>query len=168
MEFDATLKHMTMVFERIQTLGNNDTTGGAMNDAEGMLTYLQMRRALIRIGVGWRRSSSRKTNDYRLLDCNDDDTSAISFRSTSSCCSGDGASAFSQGSDIIATDSQLLTLLATFVEMEERHRASKMSMLKDGSNTINVSTYHFDQGLFLPEFIQVGKSFSNHFKQSFV
>jgi len=150
LELNATWGHMKQIFGRIQTLGNRTrgARGGRDPPPKGMLTYLQMRRALIRIGIGWNRSSFQNKG---LLDYDDDDISVLSFKSTSSGSSDKGRS------DIISTDSQLLTLLATLVEMEEKHRVSKMLTSKGGSYTIKVSEYHLDQGLFLPEFIQAYK-----------
>ncbi|KAL7528290.1 hypothetical protein ACHAXR_003295 [Thalassiosira sp. AJA248-18] len=148
LEFNATSGHIKCIFERIQTLGSKkaadgdiDTTGES-SLPRGMLTYLQLRRCLIRMGVGWKRSSSDSA-DY------DDDVSVLSFNSTSSLHSGMSGGSTSR-SDIIATDAQLIMLLTTLVEMEEKYRCDV------GQSKTN-NKYQLDQGLFLPEFIQAYK-----------
>ena len=155
-EFTATSEHMQLLFKRIQTLGckkkSSDSERLDKNSRDsppsGMLTYLQIRRCLLRMGIGWNKSSSNNNNgDY------DDDVSVLSFNSTASFTSG-----LSGGtrSDIIATDAQLIMLLTTLVEMEEVYRTTGSK--KDGYSPPRrgkkSKQYQLDQGLFLPEFIQ--------------
>mmetsp|Transcript_20166 Transcript_20166/g.43809 ORF Transcript_20166/g.43809 Transcript_20166/m.43809 type:complete len:614 (-) Transcript_20166:38-1879(-) len=154
LEFDATSGHMKCVFERIQALGckkNSDGETGIFSRGDdtprGMLSYLQIRRCLLRMGVGWNRSSC--DSEY------DDDVSVLSFNSTSSLHSGLSVGGFGR-SDIIATDSQLIMLLTTLVEMEEIYRASKI-MSEEGVSNRKNAKYQLDKGLFLPEFIQAYK-----------
>mmetsp|Transcript_17932 Transcript_17932/g.43116 ORF Transcript_17932/g.43116 Transcript_17932/m.43116 type:complete len:623 (-) Transcript_17932:31-1899(-) len=145
LEFDATYGHMQSIFERIQTLGSRKNADGEVDrkaEAEypsGMLTYLQIRRCLLRLGVGWNHCCLPSVDaDY------DDDVSVLSFNSVSS--AGNSALGSINGrSDIIATDAQLIMLLTAMVEMEEKSRAS------------NAKYQVLDHGLFLPEFIQAYK-----------
>ena len=208
LEFEATSEHVQLIFRKIQTLGCSsssssskkthlDDDGGVgvedhhsseenNNDTapSGMLTYLQIRRCLLRMGIGWKRcvippnsNNSRTTiseSEY------DDDVSVLSFNSTSSWHSGISGGGMSGGGggaprgDIIATDAQLIMLLTTLVEMEERYRASRIIMRDEegggdesdelfdtpsSSSRKNNSNnkkikYQLDQGIFLPEFIQ--------------
>lgn len=78
--------------------------------------------------------------------------------------------------DIIATDAQLIMLLTTLVEMEEKDRAMKMrsmaagkkqkQQIKSPEEETDNEEDMFVKGLFLPEFVQVrGKNekiFSYH------
>ena len=154
-EFTATSEHIQLLFKRIQTLGckkkSSDSDRLDKNSdcpPSGMLTYLQIRRCLLRMGIGWNKNTSNNNNgDY------DDDVSVLSFNSTASFTSG-----LSGGtrSDIIATDAQLIMLLTTLVEMEEVYRTTGSK--KDGYSPPRrgkkSKQYQLDQGLFLPEFIQ--------------
>ncbi len=121
----------------------------------GMLTYIQMRRCLLRLGIGWKRSyfptvkeEDKITEDDDNDDNNDeencpflyddDDVSMLSFNSNisgglfstagsnNSSSAGAGGGAVG-GGDIIVSDAQLIMLLVTLVEMEERHRAISMT-----------------------------------------
>jgi len=154
-EFTATSEHMQLLFKRIQTLGCKKKSSDSdrldknsdSSPPSGMLTYLQIRRSLLRIGIGWNKNSGNNNNgEY------DDDVSVLSFNSTASFTSG-----LSGGtrSDIIATDAQLIMLLTTLVEMEEVYRSTGK---KDGYSPPRrgkkSKQYQLDQGLFLPEFIQ--------------
>jgi len=154
-EFTATSEHVQLLFKRIQTLGckkkNSDSerldknSSSVSSPPSGMLTYLQIRRCLLRMGIGWNKNSSNNNNgEY------DDDVSVLSFNSTASFTSG-----LSGGtrSDIIATDAQLIMLLTSLVEMEEVYRSTgkKDSPPRRGKKS---KQYQLDQGLFLPEFIQ--------------
>ena len=114
---------------------------------EGMLSYLEMRRCLLRLGYTWNRSLGVGQSTY------DDDVSVASVNSSSTFLSGQNTATASNVSasarDIIATDAQLIMLLTTLVEMEEQVRAVKIKNEEgdDGQN----------KGLFLPEFIQAYK-----------
>lgn len=159
LEFEATAGHLKRIFERIQTLGTigkkkSKKTSGGIDDGnpppKGMLTYLQMRRCLLRMGIGWHHSSFPAAQDP-AFEYDDDEISVLSFNSTSSRRSGSSGGSRSR-SDIISTDSQLLMLLTKLVEMEEQHRASRTTTGGgDGSKELK---YQLDQGLFLPEFVQ--------------
>ena len=220
-EFNATFEHVQFIFRRIQTLGccsSSKKTTTLVDDADyeeadhhhhhseentttvpsGMLTYLQIRRCLLRMGIGWNRciipnnnnAQKQKSGHSSTTSINnqsseyDDDVSVLSFNSTSSWHSGISGSGSGVGSgtprgDIIATDAQLIMLLTTLVEMEERYRASKIIMMRDegggggeeesnelfdtpssssretsNNNKNNKTKYQLDQGIFLPEFIQ--------------
>lgn len=176
LEFDATSGHIKHIFERVQTLGSKkmniiDGSGESLlfdnrsseqsslsttTTPRGMLTYLQIRRCLLRLNIGWKRTSS-DSNEY-----DDDSVSVLSFNSTSSLHSG--GSGKNQQTDIISTDAQLIMLLTTLVEMEEIHRAALMQQGEERSdNGYNITTsnkkskYQLEQGLFLPEFLQAYK-----------
>ncbi|KAL9186884.1 hypothetical protein ACHAXT_010604 [Thalassiosira profunda] len=163
LEFDATSAHVKGVFERVQTLGGKKNADGELegDDAAptGMLTYLQMRRCLLRMGMGWHRSLPA-SGDAAY---DDDDVSVLSFNSTSS-----GRSGLSGGGgrDIIATDAQLIMLLATLVETEERGRAAKDPAPQSRGWTKNIKSKvlgyrgkkeRWEEGIFLPEFVQAYK-----------
>ena len=103
LEFDATSGHMKNMFERSQILGGKNIANGEINtraavedSPRGMLTYLQMRRCLLRVGVNWNRSLHPRDADY------DDDVSEFGGQLGKN--------------DIIATDSQLIMLLKKLVE----------------------------------------------------
>ena len=68
--------------------------------------------------------------------------------------------------DIIATDAQLIMLLTTLVEMEEKDRAMKLRLIAGKSQQKKSDAEEdelengdeeemFSKGLFLPEFVQV-------------
>ncbi len=174
-EYDATKSHiLTNVYRRVQLLGrkkekkklvassSSTTTMAAEQKVAnkhheeededviiggGILTYIQMRRCLLRLGIGWKRSylptarvEKKATNDdhhgdeeeenYHFYD--DDDVSVLSFNSTTSgglfsAAGSNGSGAVGGGADIIVSDAQLIMLLVTLVEMEERHRAVSMT-----------------------------------------
>ena len=126
---------------------------------QGMLTYLEMRRCLLRLGYTWNRSlpaaaGNASPNYY------DDDISVASVNSSSTFLSGQNTANASNVSasarDIIATDAQLIMLLTTLVEMEEQVRAMKIKNDEEGENDDN-ATAAKNKGLFLPEFIQAYK-----------
>ncbi|KAL7477903.1 hypothetical protein ACHAW6_003688 [Cyclotella cf. meneghiniana] len=158
LEFDATHDHIKLTVDRIKYLGRpkNATAGrepALVDEAPaGMLTYLEMRRCLLRLGYTWNRSlpssSTSQAGGY------DDDVSVASVNSSSTFLSGQNASNASNLSasarDIIATDAQLIMLLTTLVEMEEKCRAVKLKNDEDDYDPKN-------KGLFLPEFIQAYK-----------
>ena len=149
LEFDATHDHIKLTVDRIKYLGRpKSNRGGDDNIPEGMLSYLEMRRCLLRLGYTWNRS-------LPLAQCYDDDVSVASVNSSSTfLSSGQNTATASNVSasarDIIATDAQLIMLLTTLVEMEEQVRAGKVKSEEgeDGGNK---------DGLFLPEFIQAYK-----------
>ncbi|KAL7544533.1 hypothetical protein ACHAWF_007914 [Thalassiosira exigua] len=142
LEFSATSGHMKGIFERIQTLGAKknaeDRSGGKKSLPRGMLTYVEIRRCLLRLGLGWNRTHSVGT----AAD-SDDEVSVLSLSSTSSA-PGMG--------DILTTDAQLIMLLTTLVETDEEYRAYKSSEFSRFS-----TSYDLGEGLFLPEFIQAYK-----------
>ena len=118
---------------------DNDDDDGA---PKGMLTYLQMRRCLLRLGYTWNRSlpppapsssSSSSASGY----CYDDDVSVMSSNSASTLLSAGGQTMTSSNTamvarDIVATDAQLIMLLTTLVEMEERCRADAIAAANAG------------------------------------
>jgi hypothetical protein len=153
LEFDATHDHIKLTVDRIKHLGRPKQTRGEPGLTEeapqGMLTYLEMRRCLLRLGYTWNRSlpATSQTAYY------DDDVSIASVNSSSTFLSGQNTANASNVSasarDIIATDAQLIMLLTTLVEMEEQVRAAKIKN-EEGDDAEN-------RGLFLPEFIQAYK-----------
>lgn len=180
LEFDATHDHIALTMGRIQYLGrkssvvssSSSNTPELINESskevpKGMLTYIQMRRCLLRLGYTWNRSlptpqSSSTTSQQQQV--YDDDVSVMSANSASTFISGGGASTSSSTNmatrDIIATDAQLIMLLTTLVEMEERHRAYKLMSEEENSDDDPLDNEYeevFSQGLFLPEFIQAYK-----------
>ena len=197
LEYDATHDHIALTMDRIQYLGrkSNNNNGGApelIDESEeakvpkGMLTYLQMRRCLLRLGYTWNRSlpsSSNSSSNVPQAQASqtdgggnyiyDDDVSVMSTNSASTFISAPsaGSSTNMATRDIIATDAQLIMLLTTLVEMEERHRAVKLmqaeydeeeekddvEQLLRGGNDSTQGDEIFSQGLFLPEFIQAYK-----------
>jgi len=238
-EYDATRDHVALTMSRIRRLGrpsankrSNGNGGGSWSMSSGalvveadddddgcgrypagMLTYLQMRRCLLRLGYTWNRSLLPPTNGSRGASTSsqgsygngnnggndhhhlhyhyDDDVSVMSNNSTSTFVSGGGQSSASctigtsgtnVARDIIATDAQLIMLLTTLVEMEERSRAERMLARRrqhqhqrgnNGNNNDveNDDYYHnfdddddeeeeedpYSKGLFMPEFIQAYK-----------
>ena len=159
LEFDATSDHIKNIVERIQSLGKPSPQQQSEGHVpKGMITYRQMRRCLLRLGYTWNRSAANtKTNaavDNYYYD--DDNISVISNNSSSTRASG-GALSNTSGSaggfgnvrDIIATDAQLIMLLTTLVEMEERYHFSGEE--KNDENNV------FPQGLFVAEFVQAYK-----------
>lgn len=159
LEFNATYGHMKHIFKRIQTLGCKKNADGEISyygeNPKGMLTYLQIRRCLRRMGVGWNRSLP--SNNGSQEEYYDDDVSVLSFNSTGSLHSGHSGGGSVGRSDILATDAQLIMLLTTLVEMEERYRASKIMSEGNSNSSVNSKKYQLDEGLFLPEFIQAYK-----------
>jgi hypothetical protein len=169
LEFDATSDHIKLVADRIRTLGKPSRIKGQAGDHQdeenvpkGMITYRQMRRCLLRLGYTWNRAAvvnnaAAVDNDYY----DDDNISVISANSSSSRASG-GAVSNTSGSagggfgnvrDIIATDSQLIMLLTTLVEMEERYHFSEHGGQDGDEEENNI----FPQGLFFAEFVQAYK-----------
>ena len=172
-EYDATKNHiLNNVYRRVQLLGsrggkkqvvenNNEEIAGEGN----MLTYLHMRRCLLRLGIGWKRSyfpTKKEKLDNEEDGGNehcydDDDVSVLSFNSTSSRHSGVSGGLFSTtgssagggvgGGDIIVSDAQLIMLLVTLVEMEERHRA------RTTASKAMSGKHQQQKGLYLPDFI---------------
>lgn len=230
LEYDATHDHIALTVGRIRHLGRPSRSrtpwigggngggkgGGGLPELvveedddsgpRGMLTYVQMRRCLLRLGYTWNRSlppppptgsgsaSSSMGNYYAY----DDDVSVSSSNSTSTFLSGGGQTFNSSSSasattlaarDIIATDAQLIMLLTTLVEMEERCRADRIEARRRGQQQrrggSNDNHRHVDEGadddvndmynddvdveeedqysrgLFLPEFIQVRPDYSS-------
>ena len=203
LEYDATHDHIALTMGRIQYLGRKSNTNTTNNNGggapeliqdesseeakkvpKGMLTYLQMRRCLLRLGYTWNRSlpSSSSSNvplaqqqaDGSGNYMYDDDVSVMSTNSASTFISAPsaGSSTNMATRDIIATDAQLIMLLTTLVEMEERHRAVKLmqaeydeeekeddveQLLRGGGDDSTQDDEIFSQGLFLPEFIQAYK-----------
>ncbi|KAL3765348.1 hypothetical protein ACHAWU_002266 [Discostella pseudostelligera] len=189
-EYDATKSHILKnVYRRVQLLGRANSKTSTKSklfttfDAEiedkeesgsggGMLTYIQMRRCLLRLGIGWKRSyfptpnTTKKNDNGDEFDYDDDDISVLSYNSTSSRHSGISGGLFSAtgsstggggGGDIIVSDSQLIMLLVTLVEMEERHRALTMrnncSVTKKKDSVHTQQQHQQQKGLYLPDFI---------------
>ena len=125
-EYDYTSKYLNTVFKRVQHLGRTSSNNSAPQDrGKELLTYSQMRRCLLRIGVSW---------DNSLPMLMDDDISVNSFDSASG------------GRDNIALDTQLVMLLTTLVEVEERYRADKLDNCeKDHIEIVGVCFLEFVQ-----------------------
>ena len=179
-EFTNTSAHMKLLFGRIQTLGrckqpSSDDKGGQKQEEDvpsGMLTYIQIRRCLLRMGIGWNRRVKTNATKNNTVAEYDDDVSVLSFNSTSSFHSGQGSGASGSGvgasvirGDIIATDAQLIMLLTSLVELEEGYRAFHMNSNTDDDDNSSKNKNKkqqkqqeqqqlLRQGLFLPEFIQ--------------
>jgi len=164
LEFDATSDHIKNIVDRIRTLGKPSPH---QQDEErvpkGMITYRQMRRCLLRLGYTWNRctASAAAISNNAVVDnyyYDDDNISVISNNSSSTRASG-GALSNTSGSaggfgnvrDIIATDAQLIMLLTTLVEMEERYHFSSEQDEEKSDNNV------FPQGLFVAEFVQAYK-----------
>jgi len=180
-EFDATSDHIKLVVDRIRTLGKKPSSqrkrGDHPDDDEeenvpkGMITYREMRRCLLRLGYTWNRSvasttTAAKNNAITLASdyYDDDNVSVISNNSSSTRASG-GAVSNTSGSagggfgnvrDIIATDSQLIMLLTTLVEMEERYHYFSSEQGQDMEDKVMTDNV-FPQGLFFAEFVQAYK-----------
>lgn len=178
-EFTNTSAHMKLLFGRIQTLGrckqpSGDDKGVQKQEEDvpaGMLTYIQIRRCLLRMGIGWNRRVKTNATNNTVAEY-DDDVSVLSFNSTSSFHSGQGSGASGSGvgasvirGDIIATDAQLIMLLTSLVELEEGYRAFHMNSNTDDDDNSSKKKNKkqqkqqeqqqlLRQGLFLPEFIQ--------------
>jgi len=163
LEFSATSDHIKNIVDRIKTLGK-PSTQQQQNEEEhvpkGMITYRQMRRCLLRLGYTWNRSAAATAVDNFYYD--DDNISVISNNSSSTRHSGGalsnasgsaGTGGFGNVRDIIATDAQLIMLLTTLVEMEERYHFSSAEGDEAKKDEINV----FPQGLFVAEFVQAYK-----------
>ncbi|KAL7469359.1 hypothetical protein ACHAXS_009621 [Conticribra weissflogii] len=191
LEFDATAEHLKLTVERIKFLGRKKRTtsssggggGGGIGNAEpeledeeressasgasheeGMLTFLQMRRCLLRLGYTWNRHvpPNYYSNATGPDGCPpyDDDVSVASVNSSTTLFSGGtGNSGFGMTRDIMATDAQLIMLLTTLVEMEEKHRADRLARLQDGHDDGDgdVEPPAIVQGLLFPEFVQAYK-----------
>ena len=141
-EYDATTKHLRGVFDWVQYSGRSNNGGGGRapqdgrvyNEGRSMLTYSQIRRCLLRMGITWNRSLPPLMGE-------DDNVSITSWNSSSGTSRG-GGSAVGRTRDIILTDAQLIMLLTALVEAEERYRAG------------NDNNDYDDEGIYFPEFIQ--------------
>ena len=184
LEFDATSDHIKLTIGRIKLLGKRPQLikskqlsstlaltggggGGGDNDEEevpnDMITYREMRRCLLRLGYTWNRTTNAMTTTEYNNYYDDDNISVISNNSSSTRYSGGGASGtsgsaaaggFGNVRDIIATDAQLIMLLTTLVEMEERYHYSTSS---DSDSKSKNDKDVFPQGLFIAEFVQAYK-----------
>jgi hypothetical protein len=185
LEFDATSDHIKLTIGRIKLLGKRPQLikskqlsstlaltggggGGGDNDEEevpnDMITYREMRRCLLRLGYTWNRTTNAMTTTEYNNYYDDDNISVISNNSSSTRYSGGGASGtsgsaaaggFGNVRDIIATDAQLIMLLTTLVEMEERYHYSSTSSDSDSKSKNDKDV--FPQGLFIAEFVQAYK-----------
>lgn len=198
LEYDATYDHIALTMGRIQYLGRPQQQSQQQNPPKlvsedneenhvpkGMLTYLQMRRCLLRLGYTWNRSlfpppqshsatvnnSSSSTTTSSLDFYYDDDVSVMSTNSASTFLSANNSTSGGNSTmttrDIIATDAQLIMLLTTLVEMEEKDRAMKLRLMAAGKKQQKQQQIKspeeendneedmFAKGLFLPEFVQV-------------
>ena len=166
-EYEVTTQHLRNVFDRVQYLGRPSSSGTEVGDGvappqstlqeQGMLTYNNIRRCLLRLGISWNRTLP--TNEEE-----EDGYSVVSGTSSSG--------SKQQQRDIITTDAQLIMLLTSLVEAEECYRANKL--LSNNNNNNNGSEDSLDQagsssddggntkdkdffskfGIFFPEFIQ--------------
>jgi len=149
-EFSASKEHLTVVFKMLKKLGRARSRRSRSSDegTGGLLSYMEMRRCLLRLGQDWSRSVAAEDCD----DYDDESVSGLSVASTGSFNSTvalAGANTANVGSyDVIATDSQLMMLLRSLVELEERHRASQS--VNAASTTV---PNRLDEGLHLPDFL---------------
>ena len=169
LEFDATHDHIALTVERIQFLGRKSDAPLLADEAPqsppdgddaspaGMLTYIQMRRCLLRLGYTWNRSLPLSVTSSADECPYDDDVSVLSTGSGSTLhTSGNSSGSIMGTRDIIATDAQLIMLLTTLVEMEERYRAWRMGAT-DEEESPDDDDAMYTRGLYLPEFIQAYK-----------
>ena len=167
-EYEVTTQHLRNVFERVQYLGRPSSSDTNNNDSsappqsalqeqqgvQGMLTYNNIRRCLLRLGISWNRTLPTTDSEEE----EEDVLSVVSGTSSS-------GSKHHQQRDIITTDAQLIMLLTSLVEAEECYRANKL--LSNNNNNNNGSEDSLDQtgsgsdkdffgkfGIFFPEFIQ--------------
>ena len=185
LEFDATSDHIKLTVDRIRTLGKPPSSSSQRkkmgvgvdvdeeeekNVPDGMITYRQMRRCLLRLGYTWNRSitstattttGKNNANAAAAVDnyyYDDDNISVISNHSSSSRSNTSGsAGGFGNVRDIIATDSQLIMLLTTLVEMEERYHFSSEQQGHHPDDDEKDNNNVFPQGLFFAEFVQAYK-----------
>jgi hypothetical protein len=170
-ECERTSEFVKGAMERVRLLGMAATNAGATNanrgsndeaTPEGMLTYLEMRRALLRLGFTWNRSipSQSSYNSPVKQYYDDDNVSIASETSKSSRVSGAsgkvlGGKQVRKKRDVVATDNQLIMLLSILVEMEERWRVDTMD--SNNGDTNQHDTDVCARGLFLPELVQAYK-----------
>ncbi|KAL7492930.1 hypothetical protein ACHAWT_002220 [Skeletonema menzelii] len=150
-EYDVTTKHLKGVFDRVQYLGRNSRNKTSPQDGrhqEGILTYSQIRRCLLRMNITWNRS---------LPTLIDDDVSVNSINSSSAASGGSGSgSPFhttaygGRKRDILTTDAQLIMLLTALVEAEERYRLELANMTNNEEDDDDVER----RGIYFPEFVQ--------------
>jgi hypothetical protein len=150
-EYNFTTKHLRSVFHRVQYLGrggggdkfadysNKAPPQDGRND-EGMLSYNQIKRCLLRNGITWNRS----------LPASIEDDVSITSVNSSSVTSGGSGSAGGMKRDIITTDAQLIMLLSALVEAEERYRAEKSVNNDNTDDEDDVER----RGIYFSEFIQ--------------
>lgn len=168
-ECERTGEFLKGAVERVRLLGRagaNNATKKSTEETttpEGMLTYLEMRRALLRLGFTWNRSLPQQSSSYNSPAkqyYDDDDVSIASETSKSSRVSGASGRVLGgklrKKRDVVATDNQLIMLLSILVEMEERWRVDIMDNRDDDSNEHN-DTEVCARGLFLPELVQAYK-----------
>lgn len=160
-EYDVTTKHLRGVFTRVQYLGRSGSSSNqkaAPQDHEGegallLLTYNQIRRCLLRLGITWKRSMPT------LIDDDDDGSTDTSLNSSSVTSLGTGSGRMKKKKrDIITTDAQLIMLLTSLVEAEERYRADNKKVEVDfGSeerSDVGKKYFYSKGGISFPEFIQ--------------
>ena len=148
-EFSSSKEYLTMVFKMLKRLGRSRRHRSSNEGASGLLTYLAIRRCLLRLGQDWSRSVEAEDCD----DYDDESVSGLSVFSTGSFSStsalaGNNTASVEKSYEVIATDSQLMMLLRSLVELEERHRASQNA--NAASSTIS---NRLDEGLYLPDFL---------------
>ena len=117
-------------------------------DTEGMLTYHQMRRSLLRLNYSWNRILPPQSCD--------DDLSIVSELSRTSRVSGASGKVLGgrKKRDVVGRDQQLILLLCVLVEMEERWRVEKGGK-EDGAEIDSSNNEDsFSKGLYLPELMQ--------------
>ncbi|KAL3787340.1 hypothetical protein HJC23_004365 [Cyclotella cryptica] len=161
-EAEKTSDFLRGALERIRFLGrrsegSSSSVGNNHEDApEGMLTYLEMRRCLLRLGYTWNRSLPQSAPGASSRFYDDDAVSIASGKSSSSRVSGASGRVIGgkrKKRDVLTTDSQLIMLMSILVEMEERHRVEKMAIDTHQPD----EDKHCSRGLFWPELIQAYK-----------
>ena len=164
-ECDKTYEFLRGVMQRLRYLGRErdgvavDHKSSSLCGDEpegGMLTYLEMRRSLLRLGFTWNRSLPSSTND--------DDISIVSEASRSSRVSGASGRVLGgkqrKKRDVVGSDNQLILLLSVLVEMEERWRAENgagANVKTAAADDSSCSDLQFTKGLYLPELMQAYK-----------
>ena len=139
------------------TLSSNASNNSDQEESPpGMLTYLEMRRALLRLGYTWNRSLPPSCPQYY----DDDSISIASGKSSNSRVSGASGKVIGgkrKKRDVVATDNQLVMLLSVLVEMEEKFRAENMDSGAEGKQPQSKKDKFYERGLYLPELIQAYK-----------
>ena len=158
-ECEKTAEFLRGAVEKVRALGRAGNTNNDADEStpEGMLTYLEMRRALLRLGFTWNKSFPRSNSGTLPIRqyYDDDNISIASETSKSSRVSGASGKVWGgtrKKRNVLSTDNQLIMLLSILVEMEERWRMERIEN-EDYDEEEDVCM----RGLFLPELVQAYK-----------